>query len=69
MADYLAPQSQSHAFAFSSRIHAVLDKDSPMGAEMVQAGQVWSWLAWTKVSWAIFLLPLSRGVATGDSIQ
>ena len=39
MADYLAPQSQSNAIAFSSRIHAVLDKEFPIGAEMVQAGQ------------------------------
>ena len=40
MADYLAPQSQSDAIAFSSRIHAVLDKEFPIGAEMVQAGQI-----------------------------
>ena len=39
MADYLAPQSQLDAIAFSSHIHAVLDKEFPIDAGMVQAGQ------------------------------
>ena len=42
MKHYLAPLSQSDAIAFSSRIHAVLDKLFPIGAEMEQAGQFWN---------------------------
>ena len=42
MKTYLALLSQSNAIAFSSRIHAVLDKTFPVGAEMVQAGQFWN---------------------------
>ena len=56
MQHYLAPVSRSDAVAFSSSIHAVLHKEFPTGAEVVQAGllltlRIWSACLWTV--WAV----------------